>query len=188
MANDLATSTKTDLATRLSPPPLNSKLSGLLLGPDSPVVGPNTAAALREWYTAAEAHEAALELPDAGRIENMVSRLATATAFRKLSKDEAKEVHGLYRRALSDLPLVDLATAFDKLLRTSTFMPKPAEMRAEANLAGSKRRYPVSRARFLVWRHDTLWHPPVEVVTPEEMAEVRAQVAAKFQSERADVG
>lgn len=178
MATLPATTTTTSLATRSSEPRLSDKLSELLDSGNSPVIGPNNAAALREWIAQAEAFEADLERPSEERVENLIARLATATAFRHTSTKEAREAHAVYWRVLRDLPIIDLAAAFDELVRTSKFMPKPAEIFAEAKRHTLRRAFRVSRARHLVWKHETEWTPPVEPIPAAEVSALITQAGA----------
>jgi hypothetical protein len=106
----------------------------------------------------------------------MIGKLAMATAQPKVSDAEAGERLNLYWRALGDLPLDDLRQAFDKLLRTATFLPTPAEIRKAALGFTGKRLYAKSRARFLAWKHDTEWKPEGETVPPEELRALLASV------------
>ena len=161
---------------------MSDKLSALLSSGDSPVIGPNNAQALREWIAEAEAFEASLERPTEERVENMISRLATATAFRHTSTKEAREAHEVYWRTLRDTPLIDLAAAFNELIRTSTFMPKPAEIFAEAKRHTLRRAFRLSRARHLVWKHDVQWTPPVGASADAETSTIIAKVSADLTS------
>lgn len=149
---------------------LSDRQQALLLSGESPVVGPKTAAALREFAAA----QPALPLPERDQIDAMIARLSVATAKKATSKDEARELVDLYWRALRDLPLTDLHWAFDELLRTATFLPKPAEVRAMALRPAARRNYLRSRARHLAWKHDVEWRPPVELATPEDVQAVLA--------------
>lgn len=173
--------TVTSLPIRSSEPRLTEKQIALLDGNERKIIGPKTAADLSRWIAEAEAFEAGLERPTIERIDNMVSRLATATAFRHVSKEEAKEALDLYWRALRDVPIADLTACFDDLLRRSTFLPKPAEIYAAANRITNLRRFRISRARHLVWLHEREWVPPVaDPVTPEDIAAIKADVARRF--------
>ncbi len=177
--------TPTNPPSRLSAPPLNSKQIALLDRNERSIIGPKTAAGLRTWIADAEAFEATLELPTRDRIENLIGLLSTATAVRHTSVEEAKAALDLYWRALRIVPLADLNACFDDLLRRSTFLPKPAEIYAAANRITTLRRYRISRARHLVWLHEQEWTPPIDnPVTPEDIAAIKAEVAAKFASQR----
>lgn len=151
---------------------MSDKLNALLASGETPVIGPNNAQALREWVAQAEAFEEALDRPTEDRVENLVARLATATAFRHTSTKEAREAHTLYWRVLRDLPLIDLAAAFDSLVRTSTFMPKPAEIFAEAKRHTVRRAFRVSRAKHLIWKHETEWKPQATTIPQAEASAI----------------
>jgi hypothetical protein len=149
----------------------DAKLSELLLSGDSPVVGPKSAAALR----------ALIEQPDPPlasqpQVETMIGKLAMATAQAKVSEAEAEVRFEMYWMALRDLPLDDLRAAFVELVRTATFLPTPAEVRSATIRQGALRRYAKSRARHLVWKHETEWKP--EQKDWVDPAEVHALLAA----------
>lgn len=150
---------------------LDAKLSDLLLSGDSPVVGPNSAQALRTF-----ASEPEPPLPTEAEVETMIGKLAMATAQAKVSDAEAEERVAMYWLALRDLPVADLRVAFLDLLRTATFLPTPAEVRTAALKAGALRRYAKSRARHLVWKHEQEWKPADDVVPPEELRALLAGV------------
>lgn len=178
MTNLPANTTTTSPAIRSPEPPLNDKLVALLVSGESKIIGPNTAAALREWIPQAEAWEAALERPTRERLESMIARLSVATAKAKMSPAEAQEAHELYWAVLAPVPLIDLAAAYRELLRTATFMPKPAEILSIAQRPASLRAYRISRAKHLVWKHEVEWVPPV--TEPVSIADVRAVMARAF--------
>ena len=178
------TAQATSLSTHSSEPPLSDKLSALLTAKDSPVVGPITATALREWLAAPRIDP---DLPTAERVENMIARLSLATKERAVSEREAKERLDLYWRALRDVPLVDLGRAFDDILKSATFMPTPAEVRSKAARYTALRNFRHSRAKHLVWLHDTRWTaliPEGQAIAAGELAELKAGLAEQFPSDR----
>ena len=124
--------------------PLDEKLTELLLGADSPVVGPKTARALREF--AAQPEPDRVTEP---QVETMIGKLAMATAQTKVSEAEAEARVEMYWLALRDLSTIDLRSGFIELLRNSTFLPTPAEVRKAALKCGAVRRYAKSRASYL---------------------------------------
>lgn len=175
MATDITTTTGSSLQTRSPEPQLPDRLNDLLTSGESPVVGPNTAQALRDWL----AGQPELPMPTEEKVDSMIARLSLATAKRKLSEAEAKEVLPLYWRALRDIPLPDLAAGFDDLLRKSRFMPTPAEVRTACSIYTAKRGHRQSRARWLVFIHERDWREPVETIPP---AEVQALLAGTIES------
>lgn len=170
----LAVQQTTNLPTHSSAPALSSKLSELLLSGDSPVVGPKTAGELQAYL---DAPQPDWELPTPDRVQNLVSRMSLATAKSRISPEEAKETLDLYWRALKDIPIQHLGLAFDDLLKTATFMPKPAEIRAAALKYTARFDYLRSRARHLVWKHQMEYvAPPADPMPPEEVAALLASV------------
>ncbi|RPF70458.1 hypothetical protein [Aurantiacibacter spongiae] len=144
----------------------DERLNDLLLSGDSPVVGPKTAGILLAF-----ANEPEPATATEAQIETMIGKLAIATAQSKLSDREVEAKIEMYWIALRDLPLDDLRAAFVQLVRSSTFLPTPAEVRKAAMREGATRRYAKSRARHLAWLHDREWKPQGKMVDP---AEVRA--------------
>jgi len=169
MTDQLPATTNTVVPT--AAPQLSARLSALLLSGDSPVIGPNSAAALREFLETPEP-----ELPRVEQVDTLVTRLALATAQPKLSVAEAKERFRLYWIALRDLPLPDLRAAFVVLVRTQKFLPTPAEVRTEAIRQGSVRLHAKSRARQLIWLHEREWTPPAEPVPQDELKALLSNV------------
>lgn len=183
---ELTTTNVTNLPTRSREPSLPAKLDVLLMAGDSPVIGPNNAQALRNWLEQAETFEASLERPTQARVETMVTRLSIATVKRAITEAEAEEGHGLYWLVLKDVPLIDLAAAFTTLLRTAKFMPKPAEVYAAANAHTARRAYRMSRARWLISKHEREWLPPAELASPEDVQAIKAQAARALSAKAAD--
>lgn len=136
------------------------RLSALLASGDSPVVGPETARQLADF---AETPEPPLVSRE--QVDVMISKLAIATAQPKTSQAEARERLDLYWIALNDIPVGDLREAFAQLIRSSKFLPTPAEVRAIAAKAGAVRKYLKSRARHLAWKHQQEWRPACEYLT-----------------------
>lgn len=169
MSEHLPATTKSRTPTPASP--LDAKLSDLLLSGDNPVVGPQSAAALRAY-----AAEPEPPLPTEAEVETMIGKLAMATAQAKVSEAEAEERVAMYWLALRDLPVSDLRGAFIDLLRKATFLPTPAEVRTAALKVGALRRYTKSRAAHLAWLHDRDWRPATESVPPEELRALLAGV------------
>jgi len=139
---------------------------------DNPIVGPKTATQLRAF-----AAEPEPELASKDQVEVMIGKLALATAQAKTTEAEANARIELYWLALNDIPVCDLRAAFTDLVRKSTFLPTPAEVRTAAMLPGARRRYAKSRAKHLAWLHDREWKPPVEVVSAAELEAVKAEVS-----------
>lgn len=135
-----------------------------MLSGDSPVVGPKTAAALTAF-----AAEPEPPLPSQAEVETMIGKLAMATAQAKVSDAEAEARVEMYWLALRDMPVADLRLAFVDLVRTSTFLPTPAEVRTAALKHAALRRYAKSRARHLAWKHEQEWRPAKDEVPPAEL-------------------
>jgi hypothetical protein len=106
----------------------------------------------------------------------MIAKLALATASQKRSQDEEAERLELYWMTLRIYPLIDLRSAFVKLLRTCKFMPTPAEIDSVVQEEGRERRRKLMRAEYLLMIHHRDYVPPQEYVTAEELAELRSQL------------
>jgi len=173
------------LTTRTPSPQLSERLRGLLLSGERVVVGPETRAELARFIDVADAAEPPRATID--EIEQSIALLSQISKQRPLSVDEARTRLELYGMALDDVPGADLRRALRELVRKVTFMPTPAEVRAEALRFTSRRRYAVSRARALVALHDREYEPPRALLPPIEaarcIAEIKAELAAAFASE-----
>ena len=140
---------------------------------DSPVVGPNTAAQLREFVAAPDVQA----MPERSQVATMIGRLALATAQAKVSEAEAEERMAAYWLALHDIPIDDLRWAYGELVKGATFLPTPAEIRAKALIPSAMRAFRKTRARMLIAKHEREWRPPVEYVKPEEIAAIKSETA-----------
>ncbi len=163
---------------------LSAKLRGLLESPDTPIVGPNTAGELRVWIAAAEAALPALATPK--EIEAGIALLALATKEKAgTTRADAHARLELFCRVLADVRGTDLDRGITKLLRTTRWMPTPAEVREAAMASASRRDYAISRARHLVWKHETQYAPPpLDPVAPEELAGLLAEAGAALDVEK----
>lgn len=145
-----------------------AKLNELLMGSDLPTIGPKSAETLQKYVDAPRP-----PMPDREQIEVMIAKLALATASQKRSQEEESERLELYWIALRIYPLVDLRSAFVKLLRTCKFMPTPAEIDSLVQQEGYDRRRKLNRATHLLMIHHRDYKPPQEYITAEELAELR---------------
>lgn len=138
-------------------------------GSECPIVGPQTAKALKEFAAQPEP-----ELPAKSHVETMIGKLAMATAQAKVSQQEAEARLDLYWLALNDVPLVDLRKGFEQLVKTATFLPTPAEVRKASMIFGAQRRHEKSRAKYLAWKHDMEWVAPVtEFISADDLKSLK---------------
>jgi hypothetical protein len=141
------------------------------MGSDLPTIGPKSAETLQQYVDAPRP-----PMPDREQVEVMIAKLALATASQKRSQDEEAERLELYWMTLRIYPLIDLRSAFVKLLRTCKFMPTPAEIDSVVQEEGRERRRKLMRAEYLLMIHHRDYIPPQEYVTAEELAELRSQL------------
>jgi hypothetical protein len=149
-------------------PSLPAKLDELLLSGDLPTIGPKSAEILQQYINAAKP-----PMPEREQVEVMIAKLSLATANQKRSVDEEAERLELYWLTLRIYPLVDLRSAFLKLLRTCKFMPTPAEIDTVVQEEGYERRRRVNRAKHLLMIHYREYTPPKEYVTAKELEDLR---------------
>lgn len=149
-------------------PSLPAKLDELLLSGDLPTIGPKSAEILQQYINAAKP-----PMPEREQVEVMIAKLSLATANQKRSVDEEAERLELYWLTLRIYPLVDLRSAFLKLLRTCKFMPTPAEIDSVVQEEGYERRRRVNRAKHLLMIHYREYTPPKEYVTAKELEDLR---------------
>jgi len=147
---------------------LPAKLDELLLSSDLPTIGPKSAEILQQYLNAAKP-----PMPEREQVEVMIAKLSLATANQKRSVDEEAERLELYWLTLRIYPLVDLRSAFLKLLRTCKFMPTPAEIDTVVQEEGYERRRRVNRAKHLLMIHYREYTPPQEYVTAKELEDLR---------------
>lgn len=145
-----------------------AKLDALLMSNDEPTIGPKSAEILQNFLDAPRP-----PMPEREQVDVMIAKLSLATANQKRSVDEEAERLELYWMTLRIYPLIDLRSAFLKLLRTCKFMPTPAEIDSVVQAEGSERRRKRVRASYLLQIHKRDYVPPQEYVTAEELAELR---------------
>lgn len=149
-------------------PSLPAKLDELLLSSDLPTIGPKSAEILQQFVDAARP-----PMPEREQVEVMIAKLSLATANQKRSVDEEAERLELYWLTLRIYPLVDLRSAFLKLLRTCKFMPTPAEIDTVVQDEGYERRRRVNRAKHLLMIHYREYTAPQEYVTAQELEDLQ---------------
>jgi hypothetical protein len=147
---------------------LPAKLDELLLSSDLPTIGPKSAEILQQFVDAARP-----PMPEREQVEVMIAKLSLATANQKRSVDEEAERLELYWLTLRIYPLVDLRSAFLKLLRTCKFMPTPAEIDTVVQDEGYDRRRRINRAKHLLMIHYREYTEPQEYVTAKELEDLR---------------
>jgi hypothetical protein len=141
------------------------------MGNDIPTIGPKSAEILQQFVDAPKP-----PMPEREQVEVMIAKLSLATATQKRSVDEEAARLELYWMTLRIYPLVDLRSAFLKLLRTCKFMPTPAEIDSVVQDEGYNRRRRINRAQYLLQIHKRDYVPPQEYVTAEELAELRSSL------------
>lgn len=122
-------------------------------------------------------------------IDEHVTALALVLKERPgTTKLEANARLDLYGRALKGVAKADLARGTDDLLKTMTFMPTPAEVLKAAGKYAARREHARFRARELLRAHEK-WEPPLkdeDRATPEDIEEIKRQVAERFASNRCE--
>jgi hypothetical protein len=155
-------------ATQWLEPSLPAKLDELLLSSDLPTIGPKSAEILQQYLNAAKP-----PMPEREQVEVMIAKLSLATANQKRSVDEEAERLELYWLTLRIYPLVDLRSAFLKLLRTCKFMPTPAEIDTVVQDEGYERRRRINRAKHLLMIHYREYIEPQEYVSAKELEDLK---------------
>ena len=145
-----------------------AKLDELLMSSDLPTIGPKSAEILQQFVDAARP-----PMPEREQVEVMIAKLSLATANQKRSVDEEAERLELYWLTLRIYPLVDLRSAFLKLLRTCKFMPTPAEIDTVVQDEGYERRRRINRAKHLLMIHYREYIEPREYVTAKELEDLK---------------
>ena len=141
------------------------------MGNDILTIGPKSAEILQQFVDAPRP-----PMPEREQVEVMIAKLSLATATQKRSVDEEAARLELYWMTLRIYPLVDLRSAFLKLLRTCKFMPTPAEIDSVVQDEGYNRRRRINRAQYLLQIHKRDYVPPQEYVTAEELQELRSNL------------
>jgi hypothetical protein len=150
---------------------LPAELGALLESDHLLTIGPKTAEMLQQYVDAFKP-----PMPEREHVEVMIAKLSLATATPKRSVDEEAERLELYWMTLRIYPLSDLRSAFIKLLRTCKFMPTTAEIDLVVQEDGYERRRMIGRAKYLIQIHKRDYVLPVEYVTAQELADLRAEI------------
>ena len=132
-----------------------------------PIPGPHLLPALRAVIAAEPPR------PSPTDINGLVLKLCTVLAAKKSTPQEAAVMQQAYQDGLADIPLPDLHSACDQLVKTATFMPKVAEIREASARTMHRRLARQARCRMLVLRHEREWSPPGEMLTADEAQELR---------------
>lgn len=162
---------------------LSEKLKGLLLGGETPVVGPITAGELRAFIESAPSPELATPRD----VDEHLAALSLATKEKPHTKAEIKARMEIFWRVLKGCTKNDLARGTDKLLREMKWMPTPAELSYAVGSFRAQREYALSRAAYLIKLHEREWTPPIapeDMVKPEDLAALSASIAEQFPTER----
>lgn len=139
-----------------------------------PIPGPRLIPALRA-FVATEP-----PMPSPTDINGLVLKLCTVLASKKVTPQEAEIQQKAYQEGLADIPLPDLHAACAELIRTATFMPKVAEVREVAARTMNRRLARVARCKMLILRHERDWTHPVEDLSGEDVAKLRAELGGKL--------
>lgn len=132
-----------------------------------PVVGPKSAAALREYIQHPEPPLATVEW-----IEAQIGTLSIKP-HRKATVADMAMILRTYIAVLSEYPRTDLGYAFGRLLRENKWFPDVSEIVELANYCRRTRRFRKSQAEVLLAKHEREWTPPIpedQRVKPEEVA------------------
>ena len=156
-------------------PSLPEKLDALLdqriMLPDMPVIGPKSAAYLREYIAACTP-----PAPTEDEFENMIGELSLVMVMPQASEVGEDARLEIYWRALSGHALPDLFAAFDQILRKCRFFPTIAEIEQIIAPIRAKRMARVNRAGLLLMKHEREWAPPAaDVVSMEDVAALRRE-------------
>lgn len=146
-----------------------------------PVVGPNTAAILQDFYNHPEP-----PLADRDWIENQIAVLRVKPS-RSMTAQDGKMLVETFVSVLKAYPRVDLGYAFGRLMRESKWFPDVSEIVKLAEYPANMRAAKKHQAWKLLHKHKTDWREPIpesELVTPEAIAQIKAEVAAEFPSNR----
>jgi hypothetical protein len=146
-----------------------------------PIVGPKTAAELAEYVKHPEP-----PLAERTWIEEQLFtfKIKPHKAKSDLDWDLLLRVN---LAALSDFSRVDLGYAFGRLMRENKFFPDVSEIVTLAKYAQWQREFRKHQANALIMKHNHLWREPIpedQLCTPEDIARIKAEVAAEFPSNR----
>ena len=185
MGTEITTTNKAQDLAQWSKPSLPKNLDLLVSSNDSlaqmPVVGPKTAAILQAFCDHPEPPAV-----DQNWLLNQLGTLALKP-MRKLADVEASAVIQRDLKLLSGYPQADLGYAIGRLTRESKFYPEISEFIKMVEYPANMRAAKKHQAWKLLHKHKTDWREPIpesELVTPEAIAQIKAEVDAEFPTNR----
>lgn len=134
---------------------------------EMPVVGPKSAAALREFIEHPEPPVATEDW-----IEAQIGTLSIKP-HRKATVADMAMILKTYVAVLSEYPRADLGYAFGRLLRENKWFPDISEILAHADYCRNVRSRKKVQAKVLLMKHESEWIAPIpedQRVKPEEVA------------------
>jgi hypothetical protein len=138
-----------------------------------PVVGPKSAAALREFLEHPEPPLATLDW-----IEAQIGTLSIKP-HRKATVADMAMILKTYITILRVYPRVDLGYAFGRLLRENKWFPDISEIVELAAYAKGQRDFKRIQAATLIAKHEREWTPPIpddQRVPPDDVAALLAEL------------
>lgn len=132
-----------------------------------PIVGPKSAAALREFIEHPEPPVATEEW-----IEAQIGTLSIKP-HRKATVADMAMILKTYVAVLAQYPRADLGYAFGRLLRESKWFPDISEILVHADYCRNTRSCKKVQAKVLLMKHEREWIAPIpedQIVKPEEVA------------------
>lgn len=147
-----------------------------------PVVGPKSAATLREYVQHPEP-----PLATEDWIEAQIA-LLSIKPHRKATVADMAMMLKAYVAVLSEYPRVDLGYAFGRLLREERWFPDVSQIVELADYCRRTRKFRRSQAEMLISKHEREWLAPIpedQVVKPEEVAALISELRIGGEKENA---
>lgn len=149
-----------------------------------PVIGPESVKILKSFYEHPEP-----PLADEDWIEKRIMALATKP-MRKMASSEAAFSLEIWLSVLKNYPRADLGYAFGRLLVEEKWFPDISDIVKRAQYPANIRASKKHQAWKLLHKHKTDWREPIpesELVTPEAIEQITAEVDAEFAHKMKDI-
>lgn len=118
-------------------------------------------------------------------VGRMVGKMAIAYPNAKLSDEETEARLELYIELLKDIPFDVLSNAFKRVTQTLRFFPSVSEIREAAAPELGRRRAQLMHLEMLLEKHRRgTAELIVEYASAEDVARIKAEVAAEFSERR----
>ena len=137
-----------------------------------PVIGPNSAAKLREFVDHPEP-----PMPTESWCESQIAGMSLMS-HKARSDIETKMLVDIYVPIMLEHSQPDLTYAINHIMRKNIFFPAQAEIVALAEFAKGRRDAKKYRAKALIFKHEMEWQKPIpddQLISPDDVKKLLSE-------------